>query len=269
MGTQRRIHEPPVDVRNDSEYTSSDHEDTAPSKDIPRNNIIMQMGGNDPQGTVMPNVGVHTLDIDTVDKAGDEDISVELTEAPAAPAPEPPVAKLTHAFLPVLLVLPLWTYTMASNKLFEVVFSYYPMTIGMVAGSFVAGSTPLGGGVIGFPVAVLVLGFEGSQARDFSVLIQCVGMNSAAFLNCYLKPHMVHGVMVIYSVASGTIGCIIGLLFPLDSYALSLGFSVYLTVFSVVYFYRCEITTKAELDTSRQAPDVHPQWSHLLLGFSG
>ena len=49
-----------------------------------------------------------------------------------------------------------------------------------------------GGGVVGFPVAVLVLGFDSPQGRDFAVLIQAVGMNSAAFLILYTKPHMVH-----------------------------------------------------------------------------
>ena len=48
-----------------------------------------------------------------------------------------------------------------------------------------------GGGVVGFPVAVLVLGFDSPQGRDFAVLIQAVGMNSAAFLILYTKPHMV------------------------------------------------------------------------------
>ena len=32
---------------------------------------------------------------------------------------------------------------------------YYPMTLAMIPGSLIAGSTPLGGGVVAFPVAVL------------------------------------------------------------------------------------------------------------------
>lgn len=184
--------------------------------------------------------------------------------------PEP--ARIAYAFLPALLVLPIWFYAMVSNQLFGHVFrEYYPMTVGMMAGSFIAGSTPLGGGVVGFPVAVLVLGFEGDQGRDFSVLIQCVGMNAAAFLTWYLKPGMVHGPMATYSVVTGTLGCILGLAFPLDSYTLSLGFSAYLTSFTIVYFYQCEVTPppKATSASCNQAPEWDVKWSYLLLALSG
>jgi len=145
------------------------------------------------------------------------------------------------SFLPALLVLPIWVYTMTSGGIWTEVFTdYYPMTIGMCLGSFVAGSTPLGGGVVGFPVAVLVLGFDAPQGRDFAVLIQAVGMNSAAFLILYTKPHMVHPLLVFYSIVFGTVGCILGLLFPVDSYALNLCFVVYLGAFALVYSYKAE-----------------------------
>jgi len=165
------------------------------------------------------------------------------------------------SFLPAMLVYPVWIYTMTIGSLWSEVFSeYYPMTIGMMLGSFVAGSTPLGGGVVGFPVAVLVLGFESPQGRDFAVLIQAVGMNAAAFLILYLKPHMVHPMMILYSISFGTLGCIVGLLFPIDAYALSLTFVIYIGTFALVYGYKTEIWEKTENagDEAHQRGDLAP-----------
>jgi hypothetical protein len=42
------------------------------------------------------------------------------------------------------------------------------------------GSTPLGGGVVAFPLAVLVLKLTPAQSRDSSLLVQAIGMTSAA-----------------------------------------------------------------------------------------
>merc|ERR1740138_2001780 len=65
---------------------------------------------------------------------------------------------------------------------------YWKLTVAMIFGSLIAGSTPLGGGVVAFPVVVLVIGLTPDQGRDFSVAIQSVGMNAAAFLLLVVKP---------------------------------------------------------------------------------
>ena len=44
----------------------------------------------------------------------------------------------------------------------------------MVLGSFIAGATPLGGGVVAFPVSVLVLNLSPKEGRDFTSFIQSV-----------------------------------------------------------------------------------------------
>ncbi len=67
---------------------------------------------------------------------------------------------------------------------------YYPMMLAMVVGSMIAGSTPLGGGIVAFPVSVLVLGFSPDQGRDFSLLIQSVGMTAASYLIFVKKRHL-------------------------------------------------------------------------------
>ena len=50
----------------------------------------------------------------------------------------------------------------------------------MAAGSYVAGSTPMGGGTVGFPVLVLLMDLPATLGRDFSFAIQAVGMTSAS-----------------------------------------------------------------------------------------
>ncbi|MEM1332077.1 MAG: sulfite exporter TauE/SafE family protein [Actinomycetota bacterium] len=50
----------------------------------------------------------------------------------------------------------------------------------MVAGSFVAGSTPQGGGAVAFPVLTKVLGVSAADARTFSLCIQALGMGAAS-----------------------------------------------------------------------------------------
>lgn len=54
---------------------------------------------------------------------------------------------------------------------------YYPAI--MVLGAFVAGLTPEGGGAVAFPVLSVFLNIDRSLARDFSLMIQSIGMTSA------------------------------------------------------------------------------------------
>merc|ERR1711966_441179 len=62
------------------------------------------------------------------------------------------------ALLPAALFVPCWLFVLQRNNLWAAAFGpYYPMSLGMILGSFIAGSTPLGGGIVGFPIAVLAL----------------------------------------------------------------------------------------------------------------
>ncbi|MCW3835890.1 TSUP family transporter [Sphingomonas canadensis] len=55
---------------------------------------------------------------------------------------------------------------------------YYPAI--MVLGAFIAGLTPEGGGAAAFPVLSVFLDVKREMARDFSLMIQSVGMTSAS-----------------------------------------------------------------------------------------
>ncbi|MEM1411809.1 MAG: sulfite exporter TauE/SafE family protein [Pseudomonadota bacterium] len=58
--------------------------------------------------------------------------------------------------------------------------THWPIAVAMAAGSYVAGSTPMGGGTVGFPVLVLLLDMPATLGRDFSFAVQAVGMSSAS-----------------------------------------------------------------------------------------
>eukprot|EP00993_Chasmostoma_nieuportense_P000951 NODE_1873_length_1352_cov_15.635918_g1779_i0.p1 GENE.NODE_1873_length_1352_cov_15.635918_g1779_i0~~NODE_1873_length_1352_cov_15.635918_g1779_i0.p1 ORF type:complete len:369 (-),score=15.00 NODE_1873_length_1352_cov_15.635918_g1779_i0:244-1302(-) len=57
----------------------------------------------------------------------------------------------------------------------------WPMVLTMIFGSFVAGFTAMGGGAIAFPVTSLILDWTAVEGRDFSTLIQAVGMTAASY----------------------------------------------------------------------------------------
>ncbi len=57
---------------------------------------------------------------------------------------------------------------------------HWASALTMLFGSFVAGSTPQGGGAVAFPVFTKVLEVDAQVARSFSLCIQAVGMGSAA-----------------------------------------------------------------------------------------
>jgi len=96
------------------------------------------------------------------------------------------------SFLPACLFFPCWLLVGSREGIFaEAISTYYPMMIGMVIGSMIAGSTPLGGGIIAFPVSVTILKFQSSSGRDFSLMIQSFGMSAASFMIFYRKNHLI------------------------------------------------------------------------------
>ena len=58
--------------------------------------------------------------------------------------------------------------------------AHWPIALAMALGSYVAGSTPMGGGTVGFPVLVLWFDMPATLGRDFSFAVQSIGMTSAS-----------------------------------------------------------------------------------------
>ena len=73
-----------------------------------------------------------------------------------------------------------WIILVIAGDHLQTVLAHWPMAIAMAAGSYVAVSTPMGGGTVGFPVLVLLMDLPATLGRDFSFAIQAVGMTSAS-----------------------------------------------------------------------------------------
>ena len=73
-----------------------------------------------------------------------------------------------------------WLVLVLAGGFLHTVLAHWPMALAMAAGSYVAGSTPMGGGTVGFPVLVLLMDLPAALGRDFSFAIQAVGMTSAS-----------------------------------------------------------------------------------------
>ncbi len=82
-----------------------------------------------------------------------------------------------HAY--VILWIVTWAVLVSRPGAWLVALAHWPMALVMIAGSLVAGSTPMGGGTVAFPALVLGFGHTPAMARDFGLAIQSVGMTSA------------------------------------------------------------------------------------------
>ncbi len=98
------------------------------------------------------------------------------SEPPRAPAQALPLdlVRLARGFLWDLGLARLRPRTMAGGQ------GALADGASMALGSYVAGSTPMGGGTVGFPVLVLFFKMPATLGRDFSFAIQSIGMVSAA-----------------------------------------------------------------------------------------
>lgn len=87
---------------------------------------------------------------------------------------------------------------------------HWPIGVAMALGSYFAGSTPMGGGTIGFPVLVLLLDGPASLGRDFSFAIQSVGMLSASVLILSRRAPIARR-MLAWAMLGATVGTPLGL----------------------------------------------------------
>lgn len=72
-----------------------------------------------------------------------------------------------------------WLLIVIAGGHWSTVKSHWPIALAMSFGSYIAGSTPMGGGSVGFPVLVLLFGLPGSLGRNFGLAVQSIGMVSA------------------------------------------------------------------------------------------
>ena len=84
------------------------------------------------------------------------------------------------------------------------------MSMTMAFGSFVAGSTSQGGGAVAFPVMTLGFNIAPKGARDFSMMIQSIGMTSATVAILWRRIPIEKTALVVAGLA-GALGIVFGL----------------------------------------------------------
>jgi hypothetical protein len=86
--------------------------------------------------------------------------------------------------------LVVWGFLFANFNDFAFLGSHWHYPAIMALGAFVAGLTPEGGGAVAFPVLSVFFSVDRVLARDFSLMIQSIGMTSASIFVLTNKPSM-------------------------------------------------------------------------------
>lgn len=98
-----------------------------------------------------------------------------------------------------------WLFLSFGLGYWDEIKAHWPIAAAMALGSYVAGSTPMGGGTIGFPVLVLLFDMPASLGRNFGLVIQSIGMTSASiFILCRRTP--IESRMLLWSLAGAAAG---------------------------------------------------------------
>lgn len=83
----------------------------------------------------------------------------------------------------------IWLGLVVAGDSFDQLLQRWQIALAMLLGSYVAGSTPMGGGTVGFPILVLVWELPATLGRNFALAIQSIGMVSASiYVLCGRQP---------------------------------------------------------------------------------
>ena len=115
------------------------------------------------------------------------------------------------------VVWSLW-YGLAGCFPLRIIQEYWPVSLTMIFGSFIAGATSEGGGAVAFPVFTKLLHVQAHDAKVFSLAIQSIGM-MAATVTIVLMRISIEWRFIRWASLGGLIGVTIGtiLLAPLFS----------------------------------------------------
>lgn len=111
----------------------------------------------------------------------------------------------------IVVILTAWAFAMTALDRWSLFVEYWPISLTMALGSFVAGATAEGGGAVAFPVFTKIFGIAATDARDFGLMIQSVGMMLAGFV-ILLRGVRVDGAAILWVSLGAAIGQVIGLL---------------------------------------------------------
>lgn len=170
----------------------------------------------------------------------------------------------------LLLLVGGWVVAMESGGRWSLFGEVWPAAVIMMGGSFVAGSTPAGGGAVAFPVFTKVLVIDAPVARTFGLMIQSIGMSMAG-LFILSRGIPVAWKAIRLGLAGGLPGVVVGLLWlsAPDPYPRLL-FTVVMGVFGVALVVSHWVIRWSPCPHTAELRDKHGSGWHLLaLGFAG
>lgn len=106
-----------------------------------------------------------------------------------------PRKNLRPFFIWLLVFYMAWLALVVLGDHWDEVIAHWPIALAMSLGSYVAGSTPMGGGTVGFPMLVLLFDMPGALGRNFGLAIQSIGMVSASIYILSLRKGVAWGLL--------------------------------------------------------------------------
>jgi len=171
----------------------------------------------------------------------------------------------------VVTIWAIWLSVLGTEQAYSTVSRHFEITLTMLFGSFVAGSTSVGGGAVAFPVFTKLLQIPSDITLVFSLAIQSIGMGAASVLIVSTRTPIVPKIIV-HSFVFGAIGMGIGLFLlgpVLPSadvrYVFSM-FSVIVGVALVVNHRRVKQGIVSELQHDAQEISAHILFPVALVG---
>jgi uncharacterized protein len=111
--------------------------------------------------------------------------------------------------LTLVLIYLSWSSYMALADRWHLFSQWWPMSLTMVLGSFVAGATAEGGAAVAFPVFTKALHIPAHEARTFGLMIQSIGMTTASLVIVTRGIKILPGVVGWVSTG-GVVGMLLG-----------------------------------------------------------
>ncbi len=109
-----------------------------------------------------------------------------------------------------IAILSIWFIAIILNNDWHLLSKLWEIPLTMIIGSFVAGFSAEGGGAVAFPVFTKILNISPSDAKQFSLLIQSVGMTMASIFIVSRKISF-YSSAILPAITGGILGQIISI----------------------------------------------------------